>query len=412
MTIKILEDKIEFDNFSLTLSNRGLSVNEKNSSSILAELKAASILQSTYSFQGSQFGYISGGYSIPSTFGGPSPSGLGLEETQQILKFPLVVAGGLLSQVSNLTDQQGHGLTGNKSAISGYTCGSLYNTFSWPTAPSSPAKPIEYTSVRSGKSRLSFSSDYNTTEGGTFDDGAFDYAAGHSSSTHGYVSGGRVSYAIPGNPVFTVSGTTSIRKFSFAADSNGTIVGNLQGVDLGERMFAAGCSSSTDGFSVTRNNNNKFPYASESSVSFAPNVLPGTYDLSAALSSTTHGYIAGGSLGVPVSFGATGIGGNLNTGGTPGTINPYGPDDPVRDIRKFSFSSHSTVTLIGNLIYRKGSCTGISSIAHGIVVGGRSNPTGYAGQQLIERFPFAADVNGIEVGDMTRSKNGSAGFQY
>lgn len=410
MAIKILEDRIEFDNYSLVTSGKGLGVVSKNSTTELSDIEATSITLSSYSFQGTEFGYISGGYSTSPTT---------LDYTQSIQKFPLAIAGGLLKQVASLSVAQGHGLTGCKSAINGYTCGGFYNMFSRPQATVSPPGNVGpyYLNV-STKSRLSYSSDYNILEGGILEDGSFDYAAGNSSSTNGYLSGGRTGSFSPFLGYATYGAVSRVRRFSFTSDNNGVIVNNLLNVpEVGNSNagLATGCSSATDAHVLNVDTLHKFPYANETSQTFLPNAVPGGFHgfLTAGFSSVTHGYIAGGSLSVPGSFAGTATGNFV--GGYPGVQNPsfpYGPGDAVRNISKFPFASLAVVANVGNLTYKRGSATGISSIAHGIVVGGRVNPALATGSTLIERFPFAADVNGIEVGDIGTDRNGAAGFQY
>lgn len=441
MTIKITDDKIQFDNFSLALSARGLSVTDKNNPSVLAELKAKSVISSTYSFQGSQFGYISGGYATTST----TP-----DYTQRIQKFPFAVAGGLLNHVANLTHAEGHGLTGVKSAINGYTCGGFHhrsNSVSVTLQKGFPVPGFGWApgtqTQASTRNKINFASDYNTLEGGIFlSEGGtgpwwiypvnsffngFDYAAGNSSSTDGYISAGRATNE---NNDGIVS-SSQIHKFSFSSDSNGYTVAGLTGfaslTSPAQSTMATGCSSSTHGHVVSEFNITKFPYANESvGQTFFPNAIPSAHGLLAAgLSSATHGYIAGGTPGVPDTFGGPATGLFVNSGtsirspssplaGTPInlTTSPYGPGNSSTAISKFSFTTLGFASQIANLNYKRGSATGISSISHGIVYGGRVNPAFGSGSTFIERFPFASDVNAIEVGDIGTDRSGSAGFQY
>jgi hypothetical protein len=408
MTIKITDDKIQFDNFSLALSARGVSVTDKNNSSVLAELKAQSILSATYSFQGSQFGYISGGYATTST----TP-----DYTQRIQKFPLAVCGGLLNHVANLIASGGHGLTGCKSAINGYTCGGFYNGFPY------PGNEFPSVNTASTKSKINFASDVNLMEGGAISvwqaafGGAhrFDYAAGNSSLTHGYVTGGRrgspFAQAVP--PPTMVS-STAMRKFSFSFDEGALLIASLNNASEGSspiQTMATGCSSSTHGHVITELDIHKFPYASETTQAFFPNATQGSNGkLATGLSSATHGYIAGGSLGVPDTFGGSATGFFADV--TPAAVSPYGPGDSVTNISKFSFTTLGFAVQISDLTHKRGSATGISSISHGIVYGGRVSPFYGSGSTFIERFPFASDVNAIEVGDIGTNRSGAAGFQY
>ena len=120
--------------------------------------------------------------------------------------------------------------------------------------------------------------------------------AGHSDTSYGYKSGGRMPPADP-----TYGASNIIERFPFAAAStNSTDVG-----DLTQRVASVkGCSSATHGYSIggasdvtstgtMRNSIQKFPFASSAN---STNVaaLVSTLKEHSASSSTTHGYATGG----------------------------------------------------------------------------------------------------------------------
>lgn len=209
-------------------------------------------------------------------------------------------------------------------------------------------------------------------------------AAGQSSQTHGYSSGG----AIPAS-------TTIIDRFPFAVSSGLTAsnIGNL----TQSRSSPVGQSSTTHGYSSSgviappatySNVIDRFPFA-DSTVTATDvgdltvaRVYPGGH------SSTTHGYTSGGESSSP----ANGI--NI--------------------IDRFPFSAATTnATDVGDLsAARLGVSAGQSSTDFGYISGGftvLANPVfpspQFAGTNVIDRFPFAATTtNAADVGDLTLSR--------
>jgi len=93
-------------------------------------------------------------------------------------------------------------------------------------------------------------------------------AVGQSSTTHGYASGGFNNLNNPGN-------TNIIDKFPFATDTNATDVGDLTDA----RSIAAGQSSTTSGYTSGGQGSfplyelvDKFPFATDSNASFVGNL--------------------------------------------------------------------------------------------------------------------------------------------
>ena len=150
--------------------------------------------------------------------------------------------------------------------------------------------------------------------------------AGHSSETHGYVSGG-VSPGIPG-------GTNEIRKVPFATDEAATDVGDL----LGRYREVNGSSSSTHGYTtggrwlapegnpsptnLSRSEIQKFPFASDGNATDAADLLTPAQH-AAGHTSSTHGYVSAGTS----------------------------PTNPPRQnvIEKYPFASDANATDVGDL---------------------------------------------------------------
>ena len=188
----------------------------------------------SYSFQGSNYGYTSGG----------QPG------TDVIDKFPFS-SDSNATDVGNLT-QARYGAAGHSSDVSGYTSGgyafSLYD-------------------VTNVIDKFPFSSDANATDVGDLIEEIY-YPTGQSSDTSGYRSGGYDD----NNPVSAYRDT--IDKFPFASDGNATDVGDLT---LTKRE-AAGQSSTASGYtSGGRTPSNvdtidKFPFASDSNATDVGNL--------------------------------------------------------------------------------------------------------------------------------------------
>ena len=159
--------------------------------------------------------------------------------------------------------------------------------------------------------KYSFSSDGNSSDVGDLTEGR-DRTAGHSSTTHGYTSGGGT--APPFTPVVTID------KFSFSSDGNATDVGDLPVGQEGP----GGTSSTASGYAAggwgpgSMNNIQKFPFSSDDNGSDVGDLTQARNNSQSASSSTTHGYTNGG--------------------------NPSG-----NIIDKYSFSSDGNATDVGDL---------------------------------------------------------------
>ena len=174
MTIRIYNDRIEFSNYSLVITPRGLSLNVSNSNTT-GNFAASNIAASAVFFQGDDYGFAAGGtVTPPETY------------SNVIDKFPFAVHYNFID-VGDLTVARKYG-AGCSSRLNGYIAGGTTGTRS---------NTID---------KFTFSSARNATDVGDLS-AAKEGGAGVSSSTSGYVMGGLNT---PGSSV------TTIEKFSFA----------------------------------------------------------------------------------------------------------------------------------------------------------------------------------------------------
>jgi hypothetical protein len=176
------------------------------------------------------------------------------------------------TDVGDLTlTRRGVPSVGQSSSISGYTSGGGYGNI------------ID---------KFPFATDTNATDVGNLTQ-ARSYASGQSSSVSGYTSGGY--HAPPGTSLNTID------KFPFAADSNATDVGDLTLA----KFYLTGQSSTTNGYvsgggnrtaggpTTLVNTIEKFSFAVNNNASDVGDLSVIKQGV-AGQSSTTHGYVSGG----------------------------------------------------------------------------------------------------------------------
>jgi len=216
--------------------------------------------------------------------------------------------------------------------------------------------PVRLASIE----RFPFSSDTNSTAVGNLSTG-HGRASGSSSDISGYTAGGENASAK----------IDVIDKFPFASDTNGTDI-----AEVGNCVEqATGHTGPTSGFHTAgryaTGEIRSYLYASDT-----PGVDHGTVPdvrIMAGVSSTTCGYIAGGTI--PTS---------------PGTTDA---------IRKFNFASISPSTDVGELTVAKNDAAGNQSLVNGYVSGGGGRT------DLIEKFPFAADSPSTDVAELFNNRD-------
>jgi hypothetical protein len=295
----------------------------------------------SYSFQGSNFGYTSGGASPTSNV---------------IDKFPFT-SDANATDVGDLLEVNSPIGGGQSSSTHGYTTGGYNGGY---------LNRIQ---------KFSFSVDENATDVGDLTV-ARSRVAGQSSSENGYTSGG----LLPPQ-------TNVIDKFPFASDDNATDVGDLTVAKQG----AAGQSSTENGYAsgglvpTISNVIDKFPFASDANatdvgdLTVARGILTGQ-------SSTDNGYSSGGYTGPPAPSpfsyrleidkfpfasdgNATDVGDltvrRRGSAGTSSTTNGYtagGYNSPPGTyhniIDKFPFSSDANATDVGDLTVARDEAAG------------------------------------------------------
>ncbi len=208
----------------------------------------------------------------------------------------------------------------------------------------------------------------------------------HSSITHGYTTGG----SIPPTPSDAI--TNQIQKFPFqAVFTTASDIGDL----IATKKDAHGSSSSEHGYTTGGGTNpttnqriERFPFSYDSS-SVDVGDITEIMEEGGSGSSKTHGYVVG-------SYGA------------PASVNKS-------DILKFGFASQSNTNNIGDLISSIYRNAGQSSTTHGYSSGGfNQNPGGAPAPtsvNVIEKYSFVTDGNGVDSGDLSVSRRSAAGQQ-
>jgi len=252
----------------------------------------------------------------------------------------------------------------------------------------------------------------------------------------GYVCGGFLGK--DGGP--SIYGS-QIQRFSLVTDGNATDIADM----ISNRRSQSGHSSSTYGY-VTGGNTDaantqvnsieRFPFATDSdSVDWA-DLTSVNHVNSSAHSSATHGFTYGGENGSSFDIDVIdkfpfasqtnstdwadcsvsqngGAGCSSATHGYSCAGTRYGgipPNVPsgtlINNIDKFPFASQTDGTDIGDITLLRNGCAGVSSCDHGYVIGGvtvGTNPANSAplwDRTEIDKFSFASDGNSTDHGDL------------
>jgi hypothetical protein len=210
------------------------------------------------------------------------------------------------------------------------------------------------------------------------------------------------------------------RELAFGA---GTFQGSVSGY----------VSGGAPGYTAPSSTIHKFPFASNSNATTAGNLTTGKYRAgSVGQSSSVSGYTTGSAPNGPTfrsntiekfPFATDGNGtdvGDLtivvarisgqssrtsgySSGGTVPSPGAY----QTNVINKFPFAADTNATDIGNLIAGKYGSAGQSSTTNGYVSGGGTSPGGAV--NTIDKFPFATDTNATDVGDLSQSRGFTSG---
>ena len=262
--------------------------------------------------------------------------------------------------------------------------------------------------------KWAFASDANATDVGDLTS-VKGYCGGISSPTHGYSFGGNVNI---------------IDKWSFSSGGNATDVGDTSTTKDGPvGTYTTGWGYSLGNYPVSPSGNKieKIDFASDgNSVDQGDLTVARSYG--AGGSSETHGYLAGGqstsggSMNVidkhafANSNNATDVGdlpstNDRNTGSSSTTYGySHGGVPVVTAVEKWSFASDSNAVATSNtLTLARYSPAGSSSTSHGYAAGGRNNGSNV---NTIDKYAFATDVAGVDVGDLTQTRRGPGGHEY
>ena len=217
--------------------------------------------------------------------------------------------------------------------------------------------------------KYSFTADENATDVGDLTQLKFSIS-GNTSSSHGYTAGGRLP-----------TQTNVIEKFPFAVDENATDVGDLT-VD---KYNTAGSSSSANGYQsggatpTQLNVIEKFPFAADENGTDIADLLAARSS-SAGISAPEYAYVVGG-------------------------FNPSVPSLHVNVIQKFPFAVDENSTDVGNLTVARSYSFAPNSTEYGYTAGGLNVPFAVppGATNTIDKFPFAADANATDVGDLVQA---------
>jgi hypothetical protein len=323
MTIKIYSDRIDIGDYTLFEGNGGVQFG--------GVARAERFLGGAGTFQGSVSGYVSG----------RSPP-----VSNVIDKFPFA-ADTNATDVGDLTVAR-FGIFGQSSETYGYASGGT-------------AEPPLYTTI----DKFPFAVDTNASSVGNLTTARSGYGSeGQSSFTHGYVAGGHIGPGTPGS-------TNTIEKFPFANDTNASIIGNLViGVHVG-----GGASSTTHGYlsggrsggspAGFTNTIQKWLFSTDTNATDVGDIST-SRDVGAGQSSYTHGYASGGyspgSLSIIQKYpfstdsNASTVGditvARRQSAGQSSTVSGYtsGGYQPTSNvIDKFPFSTNTNATDVGDL---------------------------------------------------------------
>ena len=204
---------------------------------------------------------------------------------------------------------------------------------------------------------------------------------GQSSSS--IFQGTNFGYQSGGGPPFN----NVIQKFPFASDANATDVSDLTSA----RSGIAGQSSS------------RFGYSSGGNIPGETNIIDKFLFFSGANATNVGDLTLARSFAAGQSSDANGYG--YTSGGSgPGSV--Y---DVRNIIDKFPFAADTNATDIGNLTIARSGVAGQSSQEYGYSCGGMISGPPQVNTNVIDKFPFSADANATDVGDLTIARTPAAG---
>jgi hypothetical protein len=213
--------------------------------------------------------------------------------------------------------------------------------------------------------------------------------ASSSNETYGYIHGG---LRAANDPTGAAGGYNVIWRFQFAASSNATDVGDLLAVNA--RPTGHSDPPNSYGYCSaggTYTNSSQFNVIQRYAMSSSGNSsdvgdLTVSFTHRSGTSSSTHGYTSGGAEAAP--------GSNV--------------------IEKFAYGSSSNATDVGNLLTNMYASNGVSSTTFGYSCGGGLFSPVAAGSTIIEKYSYTTDGNSTDVGDLTGTltSGASCGSQH
>ena len=212
--------------------------------------------------------------------------------------------------------------------------------------------------------KYSFTSDGNATDVGDLTTTTRS-TSGMSSSTHGYTSIG-----------FPQS-SDDINKFAFASDGNASNIGTT----FSRTYLGAGHSSETNGYAsggtspIAANTNEikRFPFSAEATTVDVGDLTVGRSETTGTMS-TNHGYHVGG-------------------------------NGPSNVIDKFAFATDGNATDVGDMTEGRTGAAASASTTHGYASCGDNYPAGARARNTIDKFAFASDGNATDVGDAYHARS-------
>ena len=164
----------------------------------------------------------------------------------------------------------------------------------------------------------------------------------------------------------------------------GTLVNNFFYGSLGVSASTGYTMGGVTHPASSRNTIDSFPFASDANASDVGDTTS-TIIMQSGQSSPTHGYASGGSTGSPA-------------GQTPSNI-----------IQRMPFAEDANTTDVGDLTVSRRGVGGQSSRSNGYACGGYVD-SGAVWQNVKDKFPFsAATTNSTDAGDLTQARSGAAG---
>lgn len=198
----------------------------------------------------------------------------------------------------------------------------------------------------------------------------------HAGSIYGYAGGG-VNPAL--SPIFF----DVIDRHSFTSDTNATIVANMatqrrrcHSASSEEAGYAMGGDALTPGLPTTQGlgyyySIEKFNFATEAPATGVGSLQSIRNTSGGGCASPTHGYAGGGAI--------------YNMVGIP--------------IERFPFTNETETSAVGGLTYNRLSAADGASLSNGYTVSGFIDFPVSTSTTIIERFQFAAETEGVVVGD-------------